>query len=155
MRTIAFALLATILTGNSVALAASTIPSFVATCDAKVTHTVRTVTDLTGKTMMTDEWTTNEKFQFPGPHFETFKYTRGQDFILIQTNNKRLPIVGYHDGGIVVTDAYVGEGQAFSVWTFAINLTLRRIIATQVNSWTNFGNGVKGRVVQLDCVFEF
>ena len=102
--------------------------------------------------MLPDEWSTDETF--PGDHWETFKYTQGQDFVILQKTNKRLPIVASYEGGIVIVEVSVGAS-AVSVWSYAINLKMQRIVASQVNSYAVFGTGIKGRVVQLECTFRF
>ena len=134
------------------AFASSVLPSFTAVCDDKNTHSFRSGIDLLGK-MLPDNWSA-EYDEFPGPIWETFKYMQGQNFLLLERANKRLPITAYHDGGMVVVDV-AATADAVSVWTYAINVKIKRIVASQVNSFAALGTGVKGRVVELECAFQF
>ncbi len=142
--------IAIILVITTAAYSATEPRSFNATCIDKQTHGYRANTDLTGERMLPDTWSTDEKFI--GGHFETFRYISGQNSVHLTKRNLNAPIVAKTSNTIIFVDVHQAE-TAISLWSYAVNLRIKKIVGTQVNAFENFGTGLKARVVELQCEF--
>lgn len=115
---------------------------FDAVCHAVETHAYRSDSTLGA------EWSTGEKFL--GDPWK-FRY-RGDDYVLI--DDRKVPIVARLEDIIIIAadagEALFGAG----IWSYAINLKLGAIVASQVNGHDDvFSTGVKTRSVEFNCNF--
>ena len=147
------ALLAFILLSIEPARAASTNPPFAATCQDVLTHVYRDETDVLGNPMG-EKWSTDEHFNI----IWKFIY-EGGDHIIV--GGKRAQIIAQHPGVLIVLETSGGQqgsGFASGVWSYAIHLVMKRIVASQVNAFgtrDSPDHGVKSRSVNLKCTFTF
>ena len=116
---------------------------FTAVCKADGVHGYRHSTDTNGK-LMPVEWSDDESF------FDdwTFVYD-GSDTLTLDGKEIVLLTKGQL---IFAVDAATSE-IAGSVWSYALNLDINEIVATQVNAFNSYVVGVKARVVSFNCEF--
>ena len=123
-------------------------PPFSAICECIGAHGYRSGTDFLGNPIK-DSWTTSEQF------FSKWKFLySGGDSIHI--DGEKIPIIVQCSDVIMAGSSGVSWLGA-DVWTYAIHLGLRKIVACQVNAFGFAGSklkGVKTRAVELDCVFQ-
>lgn len=125
-------------------------PAFVATCMDEATHAYRAGTDILGADIE-EAWSTDERFHSTW----TFQYDGG-DQVLI--DGKRGRVLAQHYGVMILSDEPSSNGVGASVWTYAVQLGMQKIVASQVNAYGGFGRpnrGVKARSTNLSCRFEF
>ena len=106
------------------------------------------MTDLAGKPMKAG-WTTNECF---GGSWN-FVYSGGDSIII---DGKQVIILTQHPGVLIAGDIASGAF-ASSIWTYAINLGLETIVASQVNAYghpTIPDKGVNVRALSFKCKFN-
>ena len=123
-------------------------PAFDATCECVENRGYRNMTDLAGKRMKAG-WTTNESF---GGSWN-FIYSGGDSIVI---DGKQVSILMQHPGVLIAGDIG-GTGFASSAWTYAINLGLGTIVASQVNAYghpTIQDTGVKVRALSFKCKFN-
>jgi hypothetical protein len=129
--------------------AASINPPFSATCEDTETHGYRHGTDLDGKPME-ESWTADEHFHSKWK----ILYSGGNSIII---DGKQADVLVQHAGVIIAGEKPATNGIASGIWTYAIHLGLKKVVATQVNAHGHFEKelqGVKARVVNLNCKFE-
>ena len=142
-------LLTLLLTCVSFAESTSINPPFSAICECVKGHAYRHGTDILGNPMP-DEWSTNEDFR--GSKWK-FIYT-GNNSIVI--DGLRIPILAQHPG-VIIAGKGSSNGIGASIWTYAIHLGLKKIVASQVNAFGGFlgkSQGLKTRSVNLKCKFD-
>jgi hypothetical protein len=125
-------------------------PKFIATCKDVMTHGYRLGTDIAG-IPMEETWSTDEHFNLTW----IFQY-EGGDYIFI--DGKRGRVLAHHPGVLIVSDMPSSNEVGASVWIYAIQLGMRKIVASQVNAYGGFESpmrGVKARSTNLACQFEF
>ena len=124
-------------------------PRFKAECTDGSTHGFRAGTDINGM-VMEGTWDTEERFNTTW----TFEYD-GAGLILIDGKPGRT--LAQHPGVMIVSERPGTNGTAAGIWTYAIQLGLKSIVASQVNAYGGFGPamaGVKARSTNLDCSFD-
>lgn len=120
-------------------------PAFSAECTDKAVHAYRYYTGLDGS-IAKDYWSKGEKFNGKW----TFIYTGGKYLVI---DNEKIHIVAEVQNNLVAIDPTEGFDGA-SVWSYAINLDVKKIVAAQVQTDGPFlGSGVKTRSVELECEF--
>lgn len=127
----------------------STNPPFSATCQDVVAHAYRDGTDISGKSMG-EEWTTDERFSMVWK----FSYKGGKD---ITIDDKQAYVILQHPGVLIAIEGRT-NGYASGMWSYAIHLGMKRIVASQVNAAGDFDpelQEVKARSVNLSCTFAF
>jgi hypothetical protein len=125
-------------------------PKFVATCTDVSTHGYRAGTDISG-VPFEEPWSTDERFNATW----TFQFDGG-DQILI--DGQRGHLLAQHPGVLILSDVPGSNGIGAGVWTFAIQLGMQKVVASQVNAYGSFDppdRGVKARSTNLTCRFEF
>ena len=124
-------------------------PKFSATCTDVTTHGYRAGNDLLGKPMK-ETWSTDERFNSTW----RFEYD-GKGHILIDGKEGRL--LAQHPGVLIISDVPVSTGIGAGIWTYAIQLGMKKIVASQVNAHGGYMpqmQGVKARSTNLDCQFN-
>lgn len=124
---------------------ADDIHPFSATCKDNKVEAYRYSTDITGK-VTDDGWSKGEKFNTEWH----FKYIGGNEILL---DGKPFPITAISGPCLVFSDeeeAPLGVG----IWVYAINLKLKRVVASQVQASHSIIDGIKARSVSFDCDFE-
>jgi len=130
--------------------AASSNPPFAASCQDVLTHGYRDGTDLNGKPVA-ESWSNDEHFN------STWKFVHkgGQQ---ITIDDKQAIIALEHPGVLIVIDGST-NGHASGVWSYAIHLGMKKVVASQVNAFGSLDDttrlGVKARAVNLKCIFAF
>jgi len=125
-------------------------PKFTAICTDVVTHGYRASTDISGVPMK-ETWSTDERFDSAW----TFQYDGG-DQIIIDGRKGRL--LAQHPGVLIASNEPSSTGWAAGVWTYAIQLSMQRVVASEVNAYGGFEQPIKGvraRSINLSCRFEF
>jgi hypothetical protein len=123
-------------------------PSFEATCRDVNTHGYRGTTNFAGEEME-ESWTTSEKF---GSTWD-FKFSPPNN---MQIDGKSARILAQNPGIIIAMETPGNNGNAASVWMYAIHLGLQTVAASQVNAFGGLDEGrrgVKARSTNFDCRF--
>lgn len=134
--------IATVFFSAIIAGNASAAEKFAFTCAPVDGYAFRSSEDINGK-KMPDEWTKETglptiKISYPGS---------GE--IALIDGKQHMAIV--EEQNLIILE-YSSNGQAQSLWSYAVNLKLREVTAAQVNSAVVFGMGsLKSRAVQLRC----
>jgi hypothetical protein len=127
----------------SLSVAREAPPAFVATCVAVKTVTYR-YDDANGN-VVTNEWTDNESFGGPW----RFEYDASGE---LKVDGKAVAVLGKNRDQILAVG--LGDsGVAFNLWSYAIHVGARKIVASQVNSFSSRRSGVKTRSVEFGCDF--
>ena len=125
-------------------------PRFSATCTDVATHAYRAGTDIWGKSMQETWSTNNERF------YATWKFEYdGKGHIFI--NGKEGRVLAQHPGVLIVSEVPRSNGVGAGVWTYAIQLGMKKVVASQVNANGGFepqSRGVKARSTNFDCQFD-
>ena len=112
------------------------------TCKPVDGHAFRSNEDINGN-KMPDEWTRETGL----PEIR-ISYPGSGDTALID-GKQNMAIV---EGTNIIILEYASNGQSQSLWSYAVNLKLREVVAAQVNTSFVFGMaGLKARAVQLRC----
>ena len=112
------------------------------TCSPVDGYAFRSGEDISGK-KMPDEWTKET-----GLPTIKISYPWSGEFALID-GKQHMAIV--EEQNLIILE-YSSNGQAQSLWSYAVNLKLREVTAAQVNSAVVFGMGsLKSRAIQLRC----
>jgi hypothetical protein len=125
-------------------------PKFLATCRDETTHGYRAETDISGNPME-EAWTTNERFDSAW----TFQYDGGGQILI---DGKRGRVLAQHPGVLILSDVPFSNGIGAGVWTYAVQLGIQKIVASQVNAHGGLDrsiHGVKARSTNLACEFQF
>ena len=78
----------------------------------------------------------------------TFEYLGYGEEVFIQDK----PNYAFINKGTVVILEYAANAISQSLWTYAINLKMDTVVATQVNAAVGLGmSNIKSRVVELEC----
>lgn len=97
---------------------------------------------------MEPEWSENENFFTPD---WAFSYKGGD----------RIEIAGKEYNALVFTPELIftiepSEGPiGASLWTYAINLAMKEVVATEINSSVGGAPQIKARIVTFDCKWSF
>jgi len=128
--------------------AASSNPPFAASCQDVLTHAYRDGTDLHGKPVG-ESWSNDEHFNSTWK----FVYKGGRQ---ITIDDKQAIVVQEHPGVLIAIEGST-NGQASGVWSYAIHLGMKKVVASQVNAFGSLDDakGVKARSVNLKCIFAF
>lgn len=124
-------------------------PGFNATCKDLNTHGYRAANDLQGNSMP-GGWTTSEKFNSTWQ----FSFTP-PDKLLI--DGKPAYILAQNTGVIIAAEAPAANSNSAGVWTYAIHLGMKKILASQVNAAGNFDPRtqiIKARTTNFNCDFD-
>jgi len=112
------------------------------TCSPVDGYAFRSSEDINGR-KMPDEWTKET-----GLPVIRISYPGSGEVALID-GKQNMAIV--EDQNLIILE-YSSNGQAQSLWSYAVNLKLREVTAAQVNSAVVFGMGsLKSRAIQLRC----
>lgn len=135
------------------------LPSFIATCYAGETRRYDYFTDYNGN-VVAEEWSENEKF-LNKDAWEIFSYESGDNFVSLFKANAKASIVARYGYLIIASDPFEALG-GVGVWSYAINLHLDKIVATSTHTEgmslqkkDKAATGLKARIVQLQCEFEY
>jgi hypothetical protein len=137
------------LLGVATSHAQSSNPGFEAVCKDIVTHGFRSATDIQGENLG-DSWTTNEKFNSSWQ----FSFSPPDK---LRIDNKPAFILAQNPGLIIAAEAPGNNGNAAGVWTYAIHLGMRKVVASQVNAAGNFDPRmqiIKARTTSFSCEFD-
>jgi hypothetical protein len=94
------------------------------------------------------EWSENENFYTPD---WAFSYKGGDT---IEIAGKEYTALLFGPELIFAVEPSVGS-VGVSLWTYAINLKMKEIVATQVNSSIGAAPLIKARIVTFDCKWSF
>jgi len=132
-----------------VVLGQSPNPGFEAVCKDMVTHGYRDETNIHGEEMG-ESWSTNEKFgstwEFNFMPPDTILIDGKPGYVLAQT-----PAV------VIAAEAPGNNGNSAGIWTYALHLGMKKVVASQVNAFGGFDparRGVKARSTNFDCEFK-
>jgi hypothetical protein len=123
-------------------------PGFEATCRDVNTHGYRGTTNFPGEEME-ESWTTSERF---GSSWR-FKFTPPDQ---MQVDGESARILTQNPGVLIIMETPGNNGNAASVWMYAIHIGLQKVVASQVNAFGGFeggGRGVKARSTNFECGF--
>ena len=120
---------------------------FTAICEADKVHAYRQATDISGNDISNgDGWSDDEKFNGKW----AFSFQGGDK---LELDGKLLPII-YWDGVSMVAIDQNTSPIAVNTWAYAVNLELKEIVGSQVNSSSGFGAGIKARSMNFICEFS-
>lgn len=119
---------------------------FTAICDADGARAYRHGKGLAGQEEP-PEWSSDEDFA------TSWRFTFDGEENL-QVDGKKV-LIAFWNGSILTAVDPANNNAAASIWTYAFNLDLQEIVATQVNTYRSIGTGVKARLVKLKCRFSF
>ena len=121
---------------------ASANEAFNFTCKPVDGYAFRSDEDINGN-KMPNEWTKET-----GLPTINIAYPGSGEYALI--DGKRHMAIA--EGTNVIVLEYASNGQSQSLWSYAVNLKLREVVAAQVNTSFVFGmGGLKTRAIQLRC----
>ena len=129
--------------------AQSSNPGFEASCKDVVTHGYRASTDIQGNDIG-DSWTTNEEFNSSWH----FSFTPPDKLFI---DNNPAYILAQNPGLIIAAEAPGNNGDAAGVWTYAIHLGMKEVVASQVNAAGDFApqmQSIKTRSTSFTCEFD-
>ena len=122
--------------------------SFTGLCKDDVGKGFRNETDLSGMPSVRD-WTEDENF---GGTWR-FHYDNSKTELMI---DGKPTVMIVRDGKQMIALQFSQNETAVSLWSYAINLNLEEVVASQVNSF-NMGpwNGLKSRAISFTCNFTY
>jgi hypothetical protein len=84
-----------------------------------------------------------------------FQYDGGDQIFI---DGKRGRVLTQHPGVLILSDVSSSNGIGAGVWTYAVQLGMQKIVASQVNAHGGLDRpmrGVKARSTNLICEFKF
>jgi len=100
---------------------------------------------------MKETWPTDERFDSTW----MFQYDGGDQIII---DGKKGRLLAQHPGVLIVSNVPSSTGWAAGVWTYAIQFSMQRVVASEVNAYGGLElpiKGVRARSINLSCRFEF
>ncbi len=121
---------------------------FTAECKATGVHAYRFEVTRSG-TVTARGWDVGERFGRPW----VFRWVPPDNLML---DGESLIIASKKDEVLSAIDQWTEAPLGVGVWSYAINVPLRSVVAAQVNAFSGaFGRGVKTRSVEFECSFRF
>jgi hypothetical protein len=125
---------------------ADEIRNFTARCKDKRVEAYRFSIGVDGK-VSDDYWSRGEKFNSEW----VFQYIGGNEIVL---DNKSHSIIA-KSGPCFSFAVFSQDPFGVSIWTYAINVGIKSVVAAQVQASIGIVDGTKTRAVELDCDFDF
>lgn len=122
------------------------VKPFSAVCTDKHVAAYRYALDIEGKEVKGNGWSSGEKF-ISGEW--KILYSGGK---YVTLDGKKIPIVARAGANLIFAKPGIALFGA-DIWSYAVNLKLKKVVAAQVHSFDGLGDGIKTRSIELKCKF--